>query len=224
MPTSILKGLDFLRLVAETADVALIAILKEPDHQLPFPTVPYRVRGSKVAVGQIVPYFFALNSPHYTLKKYPRTPLMAFRAITDYLEGWNGVVTADPFCWNFGVLLLLLYHTNLKTKPLSPPVPLLEVAYKAVAQNDSETADLIVELVQIAKRPPCGLDTYPLLTLTYTPYDHSFKGLMGKDKYGEFHQRFLKLLRMAAERGYLPAEVVPAVTPRRPTRIPYTEP
>jgi hypothetical protein len=219
-----LKGLDFLRLVAETADVSLIAILKEPDHQLPFPTVPYRVRGDKVAVGQIVPYFFTLNSPHYTLKRYPRIPLMAFKAITDFLDGWDSAVTADPFCWNLGVLLLLLYHTNLKTKPLSPPVPLLEVAYKAVTQNDCETAHLIVKLVQIAKRPPHGLDTYPLLTLTYTPYDHSFKGLRGKDKSEEFHQRFLKLLRVVAERGYLPVGVVPAVTPRRPIRIPYTEP
>jgi hypothetical protein len=171
-----------------------------------------------------VPYFFALDRPHYTLKAYSRLSPSAFKSIADYLKGLGNAVTDDPFCWNFGILLLLLYHYNLKTKPLSPPVPLLEVAYKATAQGDYETIHLIVELIEMFKRPPFGWDTYPLLTLTYTPYDHSFKALAGKDRDGAFRQQFLKLLRVVAERKYWAAEVVPAVTPRRPTRIPYTEP
>jgi len=219
-----LKGLDFLRLVAETADVSLIAILKEPDPQLPFPPVTYRVKGKEYATGQVVPYFFALDRPHYTLKAYSRLSPAAFKTIADYLKGLGDVVTDDPFCWNFGVLLLLLYHHNLKTKPLSPPVPLLEVAYKATAQGDQETTHLIVELIEMSKRSPFGWDTYPLLTLTYAPYDHSFKALVGKDRDGAFRQRFLKLLRVVAERKYWTVEIVPAVTPRRPIRIPYTEP
>jgi hypothetical protein len=220
----VIKGLEFLRLVAETADTSLIAILREPDPQLPFPPVTYRVKGKEYATGQVVPYFFALDRPRYNLKVYPRLPPSAFTTIANYLKGLGCAVTDDPFCWNFGVLLLLLYHYNLKTRPLSLPVPLLEVAYKATAQADHETAHLIVELIEIFKRPSFGWDTYPLLTLTYTPYDPSFKALVGKDRDGAFHQRFLKLLGVVAERKYWAVEVVPVVTPRQPTRIPFTEP
>jgi len=220
----VIKGLEFLKLVAETADTSLIAILKEPDPQLPFPPVTYRVTGKKFATGQIVPYFFALDRPRYNLKFYPRLPLSTFKTITDYLKGLDCAITDDPFCWNFGVLLLLLYRHNLKTKPLSPPVPLLQVAYKATAQADHETVHLIVELIEKSKRPPAGWDTYPLLTLTYAPYDHSFKGLAGKDRDSEFRQKFLRLLRLVAERKYVATETVPVVTPRRPIRIPFTEP
>jgi hypothetical protein len=220
----VIKGLEFLRLVTETADTSLIAILKEPDPQLPFPPVTYRVMGRKYATGQVVPYFFALDRPRYNLKVYPRLSLSAFKTIANYLKGLDCAVTDDPFCWNFGVLLLLLYHYNLKTKPLSPPVPLLEVAYKATAQADHETVHLIVELIEMSKRMPFGWDTYPLLTLTYAPYDHTFKVLAGKDRDGKFHQKFLRLLRLVAERNYVATETVPAVTPRRPIRIPFTEP
>jgi hypothetical protein len=221
----VIKGLDFLRLVAETADTSLIAILKEPDPQLPFPLVTYRVKGKKFATGQVVPYFFALDRPRYILKKsYTRLPLPTFKIIADYLKGLGCAVTDDPFCWNFGVLLLLLYHYNLKTKPLNPPVPLLEVAYKATAQADHETVHLIVELIEMSRRTPFGWDTYPLLTLTYAPYDHSFKVLAGKDRDGEFRQKFLRLLRLVSERKYVTTETVPVVTPRRPVRIPFAEP
>lgn len=220
----VIKGLEFLKLVAETADTSLIAILKEPDPQLPFPPVTYRVEGKKYATGQVVPYFFALDRPRYNLKVYSRLPLSTFKTIADYLKGLGCAVTDDPFCWNFGVLLLLLYHHNLKTKPLSPPVPLLEVAYKATAQGDHETAHLIVELIEMSKRTPFGWDTYPLLTLTYAPYDHSFKALAGKDRSGEFRQQFLRLLRLVSERKYVATEAVPVVTPRRPIRIPFAEP
>jgi hypothetical protein len=220
----VIKGLEFLRLVAETADTSLIAILKEPDPQLPFPPVTYRVMGKEFATGQVVPYFFALDRPRYNLKVYPRLSPSAFITIANYLKGLDCAVTDDPFCWNFGVLLLLLYHYNLKTKPLSPPVPLLEVAYKATAQADHETVHLIVELIEMSKRTPFGWDTYPLLTLTYAPYDHSFKALAGKDRDGEFRQKFLRLLRVVSERNYVATETVPAVTPRRPIRIPFTEP
>jgi hypothetical protein len=217
----LIKGLDFLRLVAETADISLIAILREPDPNLPFPPVTYRVKGKEFAVGQVVPYFFAIDRPRYNIKAYPRIPLSTFKTLADYLKSWDGELTDDPFCWNLGVLLLLLYHHNLKTKPLSLPVPLLEVAYKATAQGDHETIHLIIELIGMSKRPPFGWDTYPLLTLTYAPYDHSFKALAGKDRDGEFRQRFLELLRIVSERKYLSAEVVPVVTPRRPIRISF---
>jgi hypothetical protein len=220
----VIKGLDFLRLVAETADVSLIAILKEPDPQLPFPPVAYRVMGKEYATGQVVPYFFALDRPRYNLKTYSRLPLSTFKIIADYLKGLGCAVTDDPFCWNFGVLLLLFYRYNLKTKPLNPPVPLFEVAYKATMQGDHETVHLIVELIEMSKRTPFGWDTYPLLTLTYAPYDHSFKVMTGKDRSGEFHQRFLRLLRLVSERKYAATEAVPMVTPRRPIRIPFAEP
>jgi hypothetical protein len=219
----IIKGLEFLRLVAETADTSLIAILKEPDLNLPFPPVTYRVMGKEFATGQVVPYFFALDRPRYNLKVYQRLSPSAFITIADYLKGLGDAVTDDPFCWNFGVLLLLLYHYNLKTKPLSPPIPLFEAAYKATTQNDHETVLLIVGLIEKSKRVPFGWDTYPLLTLTYAPYDHSFKALAGKDRDGEFRQQFLRLLRLVAERKYVNTETVPVVTPRRPIRIPFTD-
>jgi hypothetical protein len=106
---------------------------------------------------------------------------------------------------------------------LSPPIPLFEAAYKATVKGDHETVHLIVELIEMSKRVPFGWDTYPLLTLTYAPYDHSFKALAGKDRSGEFRQQFLRLLRLVAERKYVATEAVPVVTPRRPIRIPFTD-
>ena len=223
----VLSGIEFLNLIAETSSPSLIAILKEPDLNLPFPVLTYRFKPTVYKDGQVVPFFFALNRPHYKIKKYDRLPTRNIQTLINWLKPMLNNIKDDVFCWNLGVLLLMTYLTHSSGKPLPRQIPLFKVVALAVEREDTEVVQLILELIEVLRggeTMPYGRDLYPLLTLTLTYKNFEERGAQFIYKWREFVAKFAGLLRLVSERGYVGVDLLPIVKPRRPERIPFTEP
>jgi len=220
-----LNGLRFLELVAQTGDTNLIAILKEPNLNLPFPVILYRPKSRCYKQGQVVPFFFALNLPHYKIKTFDRLPTSNIGVIVNFLkERMN--LRDDVFCWNLGVLLIVLYLTYTHQKPLPNPIPLFVAVKEAVKNDDHEFVSAVLDLIEVMRgdsKKSLGKDLYPLLSLTCTFYNFNLRGDQVIYRHEGYISKLVKVLRLVSERKYLGVEILPRVQPRTPVRIPFAE-